>query len=216
MHFVVEASDGRPDAAAAHRLAHAACAVAGVTPMALGLHESAERAIVPIVEGCDLLGRWIRGLHVQVEEANERGRTVRARLGLVVHLPAHEDAEAATSLALCQTGCLMHTVDGADVVIIGSVAFYELVVEGVTRFPRAEAYRSMTVRPKDGAQCWVAVTAYPVCPGLPAATPSATDDDGTEGRDPDRPGPRGDTYRIKKVKGKDVHIGPSYGRGPDR
>jgi hypothetical protein len=162
----------------AWQLANSACHHAGIGAVDLGLVAAADgaAAVVPMVSGRDVLGRWIRALHQEVKAVNGKHRQprVQARLGLHRWAPdALDDADLnlAAALANCETARAMLGAHAADLVIVASDEFHELVADGVMRFPAASAYHPFTMDRVGGRRCWVAVAGQAVCPELPPSTP---------------------------------------------
>lgn len=93
----------------AGQLASLACSRAGVGALDVGLvaAPNGAAAVVPMISGRDVLGRWIRALHQQVRAVNgtRRGPRVQARLGLHRWVPQagdEADSDLAAALADCE------------------------------------------------------------------------------------------------------------------
>jgi hypothetical protein len=174
-------SDSRSaDDELAWQLANKACHHAGIGIIDLGLVAVADgvTAVVPIVSGRDLLGRWIRALHLELKVRNREHRhgPVQARLGLHRWAPGVRDEATvalATALANCETARTMLGAPAAELVIATSDEFLELVEDGAVRFPEASAYCPLTMDRDGGRRCWVAVAGYSDCPELPPLKPSS-------------------------------------------
>ncbi|MGH3868755.1 MAG: toll/interleukin-1 receptor domain-containing protein [Pseudonocardiaceae bacterium] len=206
----------------AWQLASSACLPAGVSAVDLGLVATSDGvvAVVPMVSGRDVLGRWIRALHQQLRavSGDRRQPRVQARLGLHRRAPeADEEADGnlAAALANSETARIMLGAHAADLVVVASDEFHELVADRVVHFPAASAYRPFTMNRVGGKRCWVAVAGHSVCPGLPQSAPSSTDP--TVG-EPDASGNGSFSLRdnlgliIKQGDGSSFHLGDVYGR----
>lgn len=202
----------------AWQFANSACSRAGVGAVDLGLVAAPDgaAAVVPMISGRDVLGRWIRALHQQVKEVNgdRRQPRVQGRLGLHRRPPqAHEEAggDLAAALATCETARTMLGAHAVDLVVVASHEFHELLAKRVTHFPAASAYRPFAMDRVGGRPCWVAVAGHSVCPELPSSV-------GPAASDPDVP-TRGtsllrDNFGVVVRQGdrSSFHLGDVYGR----
>jgi len=103
----------------------------------------------------------------------------------------------------------------ADLVVVASDEFHELLVTRVTHFPSASAYRSFRMDRVGGRRCWAAVAGYSVCPELPSSVPSSA---GPTASDPDAsakdPFSLRDNFGVVVKQGdrSSFHLGDVYGR----
>jgi hypothetical protein len=148
----------------AWQLANSACTRAEVGVLDLGLEAAlgGAAAVVPLVSGRDLLGRWIRALHQEVKAVNGNSRMPRVQARLGLHGQASKtdevtDSNVAAAFANCETAHAMLGIRAAALVIVASDEFHDLVVDRIVRFPAASAYR-----PFSGRRCWLAVAGHSV------------------------------------------------------
>ncbi|MGH3773276.1 MAG: hypothetical protein ACRDRW_18085, partial [Pseudonocardiaceae bacterium] len=222
LRLVVGTGGRSVDEELAWRLASAACLSAGVGAVDLGLVVAPDgaAAVVPMVSGRDVLGCWIRALHQQVRAVNgdHRQARVQARLGLHRWVPKADeeaDGDLPAALSTCGTARTMLGAHAADLVVVASGEFRELVVKRVTHFPAASAYRPFTMNGVGGRRCWVALAGYSVCPEPPLSAPSSV---GSTAGDPVAPagGPLlvRDNFGVVVTQGdrSSFHLGDVYGR----
>lgn len=222
LHLLVGTSSRSGDDELAWQLASSACLLAGVSAVNLGLVASpaSPGAVVPMVSGRDVLGRWVRALHQQVKAVNGNHRQPRlqARLGLHRRAPEADeevDVNLAAALADCETARIMLGAHAADLIVVTSDEFHELVADHVVHFPAASAYRPFTMNRVNGRHCWVAVAGHSVCPELPPSAPSAA---GPTAREPDASGNGSFSLRdnsglaVQQGNGSSFHLGDVYGR----
>jgi hypothetical protein len=180
LRLLAGSDSGSADDELALQLANEACRHAGISVIDLGLVAVADgvAAVVPIVSGRDLLGRWIRALHQDLKARNgeHRQRPVQTRLGLHRSAPASGDEAPlalAAALANCETARNMLEVPAAELVIAASDELHKLVTDGAVCFPEASAYCPLPMSRDGGRRCWVAVAGYSDCPELPLSKPSS-------------------------------------------
>jgi hypothetical protein len=166
----------------AWQLANSACTRAEVGVLDLGLEAAlgGAAAVVPLVSGRDLLGRWIRALHQEVKAVNGNSRMPRVQARLGLHGQASKtdevtDSNVAAAFANCETAHAMLGIRAAALVIVASDEFHDLVVDRIVRFPAASAYRPFTMDRVSGRRCWLAVAGHSVCPELPLSMPSSAE-----------------------------------------